>query len=761
MTDQAVAALGGQSISPGDWDRLVGQADGIQLVTGGPGTGKTELLARRAAALINTETASSDQVLALSFSRETAADLRQRITAAARRSFGELSVGTFYAFARSLVEENCRELFGTTQPPMLLTAPEQIHFIKEALSDEEPGRWPLFYRRMLHTHTLAEELADFMLRCGEQRISPEELELRAMEKPAWSALPGFYRRYLARMKWKQKIDYTGLLLRANHALGREPIISQVAARFPYVLVDEYQEATLVQVEILKKLVRGGCHLTAVADHQQTSFSFRGAERASVSAFPQTFEHQAESSTTVFTLDRSFRVSRQVLSSAARLVTDEARAALPSPAPHSGRVEYYLFDQEMEENDWIASEIKRLHLVEQLPYSEMAVLTRTSAPHAGLSRALDREGIPHARPGARLVDHPAVRMVLNLAWVAVADSSSGRFPQSAPAIDRAIESLLLGPLFSMTQGRARELAAIRRRSDLRWWEVLSEEFPPAKHLSRLLADPSWADTAPATNGFWKLWSKVPQFHELVTSERFADYRSALASFAQTLGRLADRSPATSLSEYRALTLEGDLEASPLLPPPGSREGEVNIGTVHRAKGRQFEVVFIAGAIEGLFPDTRPYRSLLEAQFLSRSDLDHSRLRELRLEGERNLAYIAMTRARRRVVWTATSPDLNETRRTVSRFMLFLSDRAGRELARPESQPDSPPIGRPETESFLRRIQRDIQQILPRRLAATTVLAHPPRGDLWNPRGFAGVRDAGPRCGADRPGSRHVGFPGPVL
>ncbi|MYG92484.1 MAG: AAA family ATPase, partial [Acidimicrobiia bacterium] len=85
-----------------------------------------------------------------------------------------------------------------------------------------------------------------------------------------------------------KTDYTGLLLLANRALGVAHIGESTAARFPFVLADELQEATIVQTEILKKLVENGCHLTAVADPDQTSFSFRGAERASVQSFPSEF-----------------------------------------------------------------------------------------------------------------------------------------------------------------------------------------------------------------------------------------------------------------------------------------------------------------------------------------------------------------------------------------------------------------------------------------------------------------------------------------
>lgn len=737
-------------ISPEDWSDLIARTDGTQLIIGGPGTGKTELLARRAAHLINSGIAPSDGILALTFSRETASDLRGRMTAGARRSFGELSVGTFHGFARALVEEHCQTLLGGTRPPMVLTTPEQIQFVRETLGEESPGDWPLLYRRMLNTRTLAEELADFMLRCGERRVTVEELAAQARAKPAWAALPGFYQRYLDRLRREGKTDYTGLLLLTNRALGITDIGMRTAARFPYVLADELQEATVVQTEILKRLVTNGCHLTAVADPDQTSFFFRGADRASVQFFPSVFAVPGNAPPEIFRLDTSFRVPAEVLAPAGELFA--AVPHLPIPASHSGKVELYLFDQETTEHDWIATEIKRLRLVEQVPYSEMAVLTRTSQPLAGLSRALDRERVPHIRPGARLIDHPAVRMVLDLAWVAKVDVPDlHNHPEwFTVAVDRAVESALLGPLFSLTQGRVAELRGIRRRDGQRWADVLSERFPEARALARLLGDSTWAEKTSATEGFWKLWNNLPQFREIVDSDRLSDYRSALASFAQTLGRLAERFPGTSLFDYRSLTVEGGLEASPLLPRPPPAGGRVTISTIHHAKGRQFETVFIAGATEGVFPDTRPYHSLLEGQFLSRPDLDHFGLVQLQLAEERSLAYTAMTRAGRRVVWTSISPDLNEARRTVSRFMLSLADRSGHPLGGPTGRPASSPVGRLETESYLRRIQRNISETIPRRLAAATVLARPALPGLWDPRGFAGVRQPGPDTGLISPG-----------
>ncbi|MXY73345.1 MAG: ATP-dependent helicase [Acidimicrobiia bacterium] len=736
---------GGRRISPGDWPGLIARTERTQLIIGGPGTGKTELVARRAAHLINSGIAPSDGVLALTFSRETASDLRGRIISGARRSFGDLSVGTFHGFARALVEEHCQMLLGSTLPPMVLTTPEQVQFVRETLGEELPEDWPLFYRRMLNTRTLAEELADFMLRCGERRVAPEDLAARADAKPAWAALPGFYGRYLERLRKQGKTDYTGLLLLANRALGVAHIGESTAARFPFVLADELQEATIVQTEILKKLVENGCHLTAVADPDQTSFSFRGAERASVQSFPSDFAALGNTPPEVFRLDTSFRVPAEVLAPAGELFADDRR--LPTPASHSGQVDLYLFDQETTEHDWIAAEVKRLRLVEQVPYSEIAILTRTSHLSAGLSRALDRKRIPHTRPGARLIDHPAVRMVLDLAWVAAADVPDCRnHPEGlTDSLDRAVESALLGPLFSLTQGRVAELKGVRRRHGLRWADVLSGRLPQAGALARLLGASSWAEKASATEGFWKLWNAVPQFTEIANSERLSDYRSALASFAQTLGRLAERSPGTSLLDYRTLILEGDLEASPLLPPHSPTGGRVTISTIHQAKGRQFDVVVIAGATEGVFPDTRPYHSLLEGQFLSRPDLDHFGLVQLQLAGEKSLAYTAMTRASRRVVWTATSPDLNEARRTVSRFMVSLADRVGHRLGGPAGRPASSPVGRLQTESYLRRTQRNITEAAARRLAAAAVLARPPRPGLWDARGFAGVRPPGPDTG----------------
>ena len=120
------------------------------------------------------------------------------------------------------------------------------------------------------------------------------------------------------------------------------------------------------------------------------------------SFPEDFAAVWKTTPQVYTLNTSFRVPAEVLASAGALLG--ADPDLPTPASHAGKVDLCLFDQETTENDWIASEIKRLRLTKQLPYSEIAVLTRTSGQLPGLSRALDREHIPHARPGAR-ADRP--------------------------------------------------------------------------------------------------------------------------------------------------------------------------------------------------------------------------------------------------------------------------------------------------------------------------------------------------------------------
>ncbi|MCJ7725591.1 MAG: ATP-dependent helicase, partial [Acidimicrobiia bacterium] len=653
-------------VDPAGWEVAIAATDGPQLIVAGPGAGKTEFLVRRALHLIG-EGVHPEQFLMLSFSRRGAADLRMRIADGLGRSFTTIPASTFHSLAFRLLETYGVDGSEAGTVPALLTGPEQVALIADLLADEDPGDWPVLYRGMLKTAGFADEVADFLLRCREQLIDPDQLAARAADRPQWRALPAFLRRYLQELRTRARIDYGSLQAEAVDLLDNASVRDAVAAQHPYVLVDEYQDTTVAQARFLERLTRSRRNLTVAGDPYQSIFSFRGTEITNIADFPKTFPALDGSPARRIVLTTSFRVPSEILDAAVRVTAggDLPGAAGPvAPARGKGSVEVYGFDQLTHEAEWIASEIQRIHLREGTPYQRMAVLVR-SKRHVlpELSRALERRGIPHDPPNTRLADHPAVRLVLDCVRAAIGIDRSG-----------AVKRILLGPLIGLPLSAMRDIQRDQGRTGDPWPEVIGRGVPGGGALADLLADAAWADTTPAAEGFWHLWSSLPQFGEAATDPARSRDRAAWSSLAQVLGRLGERDPSATLLDYLRWSESEDFEATPLLEYRAGEADRLSLTTLHQAKGLGWDVVFIADAREGVFPDLRARESLLGSRHLSGSQPeDPAEYHRFRLQEEMRLAYTAMCRASTRVVWTCTTAGWDDGRGVPSRYLSLIAGR----------------------------------------------------------------------------------------
>jgi superfamily I DNA/RNA helicase/RecB family exonuclease len=728
-------------IDPADWPAAIADVAGPQLVVAGPGAGKTEFLVRRAVHLVEARHVPPEQILLLSFSRRGAADLRRRITAALDRSVTVVPAATFHSVALRLLEAHGPGRYGWHAAPALLTGPEQVSLVAELLSNERPEDWPITLRGLLATRSFADEVADFLLRAREHLLDPPALAQRAAERPEWRALPAFLERYTAALREHHRIDYGTLQATAVELLEDPGIAASVAEQFRYVLVDEYQDTTIAQARLLRGLYSGTRNLTAAGDPYQSIYSFRGAEVGNIAAFPETFSDHEGRAARRIVLTTSFRVPSEILDAAVRVT---AGGALPGaagavvPAPGRGSVDVYAFDQQSHEAEWIAAEIQRIHLRDGIPYRRVAVLVRsTRRVLPELSRALERRGIPHDQPDRRLVDHRAVRLVLDVVRAATA---------SDPERTAAVRRLLLGPLWSLPLSAVRAAQRTRAATDEPWPSVLRTSVPGGAALADLLERPDWATAVPAADGFWTIWSSLGEFSAAVNDPARGSDRAAWSSLGQVLERLSERNPAATLHDYLEWSEAEDFEATPLLEFRPSAEDRLTLTTLHQAKGQDFDVVFIADAVDGVFPDLRRRESLLGVRHLApgRTD-DPAAYTRFRLQEEMRLAYTAMCRASRRVVWTFTSTGFEDGRGLPSRFLPLVAGVAtiGDATRRPEEPgPPSTPL---EAESRLRRLLRDPFRSPAERLAALAALVEDAPWRPRHPGSFAGVPERGPDVG----------------
>ena len=687
-------------IDPGDWDTYLGALDGPQIVVGGPGTGKTQFLVNRAAAAIESGI-DPETIVFLAFSRSGMLDIRNRLVIAAGQAAYRVNVATYHGLAMRIVEAHAGKL-GWETPPTVLTAAEQEQFVAAVLADEQSTSWPAGYRKLLDSPVMASEVTDFVLRCHEQGVTASDLA--SSNDPRFVAMSGFFARYDARLTADHRTDYGRILTEANRALEQWP---KIAEPYRLVIADEYQDSSPSQARMLFHLASSSRALTVAADPYQSIYSFRGTDIANVFSFPADARSYLGAPAERFVLTTSFRVPGEILDAAVAVTARElpGGAGRVRSSRTGGSVAAHTFATLSDEAEWIASDVERVHLVEGVPLDRIAVFMRSrSEASTELSAALERRAIAHTFTESKLTDEPIVQFINNLV-IATGDGEEAH---------AAIQRVLMSPYVALPYGTVNAMARQAADGDS-WSFLITQRVPDGASLGRLLTQTGWADEVPAPVGLWHVWSTLTQLVDVALDEDKASDRKAWGAFDQVLARSAERLRGTTLADHVTLLSDTDYEADPLFSfHPDEGQG-VTIATLHRAKGTEFDVVYIANAIEGQLPDLRTRDSLLGVRLLNphlpSSTNDYV---AFRLDEERRLAYTAMTRATSRVVWTATSNDETGSGLQPSRFLNLVAS-----ITPPRHSTE--PITVRSFEAHLRQTARDPLVPAVDRLAAIDVLA----------------------------------------
>ncbi|WP_416518680.1 UvrD-helicase domain-containing protein [Streptomyces achromogenes] len=444
---------------------VVDHGSGPLLVLAGPGTGKTTTLVESVAARI-ARGGDPARILVLTFSRKAAVDLRDRMAlrmGAARAP----RATTFHSYCYALVRAH-QDSDRFTTPLRLLSGPEQDVTVRELLAGqpelERLGlthvRWPDELRACLTTRGFADEVRAVLARTRELGLGPEALDAFAgrIGRPDWRAAAAFLAEYLDTLDLQGVIDYAELVHRAV-LLARHPeTAARLAAQYDAVYVDEYQDTDPAQVRLLHALAGQGRTLVAFGDPDQSIYAFRGADVNGILDFPAAFP-RADGRPAPVEVLRTARRSGAALLAATRLITrrmpltrlpaDKVRAHRdPAPVREGGRVEVHTYPTAGAELDNIADILRRAHLEDGLPWSDMAVLVRAgSRTLPSLRRALTAAGVPVDIDGDDLPlrHEPAVAPLLTaLRAVATAEArrraerladgseAGGRTDESAPS-----------------------------------------------------------------------------------------------------------------------------------------------------------------------------------------------------------------------------------------------------------------------------------------------------------------------------------------
>ncbi|MGW7513682.1 ATP-dependent helicase [Streptomyces massasporeus] len=442
---------------------VVDHTRGPLLVLAGPGTGKTttlvESVAERVARGVDPE-----RILVLTFSRKAAVELRDRMARRAGAARAPQAT-TFHSFCYALVRAHQdTDLF--VEPLRLLSGPEQDVSVRELLAGqvdlERLGlahvRWPDELRACLTTRGFADEVRAVLARSRELGLGPDALDAfaRRTGRPDWRAAAAFLAEYLDVLDLQGVIDYAELVHRAVLLARRPEVAAWLAARYDAVYVDEYQDTDPAQVRLLDALAGGGRTLVAFGDPDQSIYAFRGADVNGILDFPHAFP-RADGRPAPVSVLRTSRRSGAGLLAATRLLTQRMPLTrLPAekvrahrelaPVRDGGRVEAYTYPTSGTELDNIADILRRAHLEDGVPWSDMAVLVRAgSRTIPTVRRALTAAGVPVDVDGddVPLRHEPAVAPLLTaLRAVATAEVGSHE-PREPEAAESSSEEIRLG------------------------------------------------------------------------------------------------------------------------------------------------------------------------------------------------------------------------------------------------------------------------------------------------------------------------------
>jgi superfamily I DNA/RNA helicase len=651
-----------------------------------------------------------EQVLVLTFSRRAAGELRERIAARlGRTSRGALAM-TFHSYAFALLR---RELAAAGGPPAApavraRAGPRGGPAAAGELEDGALG-WPEQLRPSLALRGFRRELRDLLQRAQERGVDGRALRAlgAAADRPEWRSAGDFLDAYEGRFALDpsaEVLDHSGLVRAAAGLLERDDELrARERAARAVVLVDEYQDTDPAQVRLLQALAGEGRDLVAVGDPDQSIYAFRGADVRGILGFPDAFRTVTGERAPVVEL-RTCRRSGPALLAASRSVARRLPAsgltrdfrdlrADPSTVRGPGVVEVRLASSPTGEAALVADVLRRAHLHDGLPWSSMAVLLRsTPRSLAVLRRGLLSAGVPVGVPADEvpLVEEPVVRALLDLLLAAL---------RPAAVTPELVLSLLGGPLV-----RADALAVRRLRRGLREVDLAGGGRTPSDELlvealrdpRALLAVPerarrpmdalhrltaavqAAADGGSAEQVLWSAWEASRLAGRLEHDSLSGGSRGAVADRAldavlalfDAAARYVDRLPHAPVlgfvADVDAQEVPGDTLAQ--RTPEGD---SVRVMTAHASKGLEWPLVVVAGVQEGVWPDLRLRGSLLgaddvaalaEAREAGGSAVD--RRAELLAE-ERRLFYVAVTRAKERLVVTAVAGDEGEDR--PSRFL----------------------------------------------------------------------------------------------
>ena len=621
----------------------VEKTEGPVLILAGAGSGKTRVLTTRIGHLIEDKGVQPANILAITFTNKAANEMRERVEETLESDASDMWISTFHSCCVRILRKDINRI-GYNRSFVIYDSADQVTLVKDCLKELNLNDKVFEPKMIISTISGAKD----------KLYDPKQFKAMHMNDNRMSKIADVYALYQDRLKRNSALDFYDLIFKTVELLKSDKeVLDYYRNRFKYIMVDEYQDTSKAQYELIKILAKEHQNICVVGDDDQSIYGWRGADIRNILEFEKDYDDVH-----VVKLEQNYRSTQIILDAANTVISnniERKRKRLWSEKKDGELIKIQVAQDEIEESDFVADMIAKISREQNRSYKDFAVLYRANAQSRSVEDALNRSQIPYNIYGGtkfyerkeikdliaylRVIQNPqddiSIKRIINVPRRGIGLRTIEKIEDRASLKQESIYSVLIDiETNSEISTKARNSISEFVDNVIGTLRTMREVYPVSKLIEKVIESIDYY-------GYIDELYKGDKEEAEERKDNVKEFISVAMEFEQN----SEEKDLETFLTGVALTSESSEE---------EEIDKVSLMTIHTSKGLEFPVVFIVGMEDGLFPIARAVRSMSDSE----------------IEEERRLCYVGITRAKeilyltltqKRTLYGKTNPSI------ASRFM----------------------------------------------------------------------------------------------
>lgn len=621
----------------------VEKTEGPVLILAGAGSGKTRVLTTRIGHLIEDKGVQPANILAITFTNKAANEMRERVEETLESDASDMWISTFHSCCVRILRKDINRIV-YNRSFVIYDSADQVTLVKDCLKELNLNDKVFEPKMIISTISGAKD----------KLYDPKQFKAMHMNDNRMSKIADVYALYQDRLKRNSALDFDDLIFKTVELLKSDKeVLDYYRNRFKYIMVDEYQDTSKAQYELIKILAKEHQNICVVGDDDQSIYGWRGADIRNILEFEKDYDDVH-----VVKLEQNYRSTQIILDAANTVISnniERKRKRLWSEKKDGELIKIQVAQDEIEESDFVADMIAKISREQNRSYKDFAVLYRANAQSRSVEDALNRSQIPYNIYGGtkfyerkeikdliaylRVIQNPqddiSIKRIINVPRRGIGLRTIEKIEDRASLKQESIYSVLIDiETNSEISTKARNSISEFVDNVIGTLRTMREVYPVSKLIEKVIESIDYY-------GYIDELYKGDKEEAEERKDNVKEFISVAMEFEQN----SEEKDLETFLTGVALTSESSEE---------EEIDKVSLMTIHTSKGLEFPVVFIVGMEDGLFPIARAVRSMSDSE----------------IEEERRLCYVGITRAKeilyltltqKRTLYGKTNPSI------ASRFM----------------------------------------------------------------------------------------------